>query len=114
MTTLDFAKQKMLEASIKHYQVDTILVSIPANQGRVFGDNNDFYFSANMFSQGVVSGTIQTANMLLPLSPEIVNSQIAKIKAFKGSMKIFNKGDHPLFIEFLRVSPLSIFYSREH
>jgi hypothetical protein len=106
MDILVYASQKMKEAGIRYYQAEPVLIAIQASSSENVGDSADFYFSANMFSQSAVFGTISASNAVLNLSAEIINSEIAKVKGFRGPVRITNRGTQTLYIEFLKVSPI--------
>jgi hypothetical protein len=106
MDILAYAAQKMKEAGINNYQAEPVLIDIKPNGTENVGDSADYYFSANMFSQAAVFGTITASNTVLNLSAEIINSEIAKVKGFRGPLRVINRGTQTLYIEFLKVSPI--------
>lgn len=106
MNVLDFAKQKMIEAGKKNYQVTTQLVAVRPGQTINHGVTDTYYFSANFQSYGDIKGVIENSLGQMTLENHYVGSQIAKIRAFRGSMKITNMGLQMLYIELLSVTPV--------
>ena len=106
MNVLNYAIQKMKEIGQEHYHVETDMVTIRPKSTKNYGENNTYYFTANFKSDDVVRGFIDNSLGTMSLENHFVNSEIAKIRAFKGVMTITNNGNQMLYIEMLRVIPL--------
>ncbi len=107
MDYLLYVKQKLKEANITNYEIDVVLHSVEVGNTINVGESDNTYFFVNAFSATAIDGEIVSQNSALNLSPQLIESQIAKIKGFKGNLTITNRGLNPMYCEFIVVKPIS-------
>jgi len=107
MSIFDYIKQKMSEAGIENFQINTVLTDVSPGSRRRVGDSEEYIFTANAFSEGTVKGSISATNQTFNLNSAIVKSDFAIMRAFKGVTIIENKGNDTLYVEFVKVIPVT-------
>lgn len=103
-------EQNLQKHQVKEHQDDCLLVKIRPGSQLTFSANNDFYFFVNAFTDnGIANGRIRGTGggNALDITPTIINTKMYKLQMFKGKVKIENFAKNLLYVELLRVTPIS-------
>jgi hypothetical protein len=105
---LDIVKQKMNEYGIQDYQVEPILKITATNTIGQITESNDYHLLLNVFSSGNdIDAIVRSADNAIILTPAVAQTEFYKIQLFFGEIKIENTSQDSLYLEFLRITPIT-------
>jgi len=108
-TIFAIVKEEMRKHMISKYQVDSVLVDIPANGNKTIEGNNDFHIFVDANCDSNMDGRIRGTGggRSLNIIPQVMLTVLYKHQAFKGAVTIVNNNPtYKLAVEFLRVTPV--------